>query len=160
MASTLSIINNFELTSNGTKKAGKQGLAADTSSTPLELSLAAKPFAASPAIVGTNHYSDGQIATATVNTIWDDDNDFPIDWDFLYFWADQDVYLQIVGAATNVTFKINAGIPFTLSYDQILAAENTTIITGGTEPTMEDIDSVVLGNYSGNTANYLFCVVN
>jgi hypothetical protein len=147
---TLSITNNFELDSNGRLKTGKQGLAASGFGTPLEIT-----------VTGTCHFMEGSLATATVITVWDDDNDFPADFDYLYLWADQDLYIQLIGSAGNVTIKVEATQPFVLpGFDTILPAANTTLITGGTEPTMEDIDSVALGNYSGNTANYLFAVID
>ena len=150
MSATLKIINSFELTAQGVSMSGKQGLAADGMTDEYEITVA-----------GTYHHMTGSIATATVNTIYDDDNDFPIDWDYLWFWADQIVYLQIVGSATNATFKIAAYQPFVLpGYDSVLAAADTTIITGGSEPSVTDIDSIVLGNYSGNTANYVFVVID
>ncbi len=161
MAIKLSIFNNFELTSNGYRTiSGKQGAIADADTVSLDLSTAGLPFSTAPAIAGTAHYMPGTLATATVVTAWDDDDDKPIDFDYLYYWADQDSYIQIIGSATNAVFKIMAQMPFTLSYDQIVAAANTTPIAGGTEPTGTDIDSIVIGNYSGNTMNYLFCVVD
>jgi hypothetical protein len=147
---TLSILNSFELDSNGRLKSGKQGEADSAVGTAFELTVS-----------GTCHFLEGTLATATVITLWDDDNDFPADFDYLYFWADQDCYLQFVGTATNFTLKVEAYCPFVLpGFDELLAAASTTLITGGTEPTMESIDSVALGNYSGNTLNYTFSVID
>ena len=147
---TLSIINNFELTSQGRTRTGKQGAAADGADEPLDVTVS-----------GTVHEVIGSLATASVVTVYDDDNDVPADWDYLYFWADQDCYLQVIGSGTNVTFKVEATQPFVLpGFDTVLAAADTTAITGGTEPTLTDIDSVVIGNYSGNTMNYHFCVID
>ena len=56
MASTFSLLHNFELEKDGKLIcSGKQGEAAETSSTPLELSLAGAPFSNSPAIAGSAH---------------------------------------------------------------------------------------------------------
>src|SRR3990167_5528841 len=139
---TLSIINNLSLPTQGNTFTGKQGLAANGFSTALTIT-----------VTGTVHSVVGSLATATVVTVYDDDNDVPADWDYLYFWADVDMYIQIIGSTTNVIFKVLAKVPFTLTYDSMLAAADTTIITGGTEPTLTDIDSVVIGNYSGGTGN-------
>ena len=50
--------------------------------------------------------------------------------------------------------------PFVLpGYDSMLAAADTSILTSS-EPTLTDIDSVVIGNYSGGDATYLFAVVD
>lgn len=147
---TLEIINNFSLDSNGRIKTGKQGAAADGFS---------EEFPLAATIAGTCHFIEGLLSTAAVLTVFDDDDDVPADWDYLYFWADQDMYIQLI-STTNVIFKCQAKVPFTLSYDSLLAAANATAITGGTEPTLVDIDSVVLGNYSGTPANFLFALID
>jgi hypothetical protein len=147
---TLSIISNFELDSQGRLKVGKQGAIADAITDAFDIT-----------VTGTCHYIEGSLATATVVTVYDDDNDFPADFDYAYFWADVDMYIQIVGSGSNAIFKVEAQVPFWISgFDTILAAADTTIITGGTEPTLTDIDSIVIGNYSGGTGNYLFAVID
>lgn len=150
MSATLKIINNFEITTQGVTYTGKQGLAADSADEAFEVT-----------VDGTVHHVTGSLATATVVTVYDDDNDVPIDWEYLFFWADQDCYIQLIGAATNVIFKIEAKEPFVLpGFDSLLAAADTTAITGGSEPSVADIDSIVIGNYSGNTMNYVFAVID
>lgn len=145
---TLTIINQFEaVLLNNMPVSGHQGDADDALADSFSIT-----------ITGPGHIVPGILATATVVTVYDDDNDVPADWDFLWFWADQDCYLQLVASATNVTHKIKAKVPFTLGYDSLLAAADTTIITGGSEPSVTDIDSVVIGNYSGSSMNYLFAV--
>lgn len=148
---TMTVKNTFELTTvGGTTLSGKHGAAADDADTALSVTVS-----------GTAHYVPGTLATATVVTVYDDDNDVPADWDYLYFWADQDCYIQIIGSGTNIIFKVEATQPFVLpGFDTMLAAADTTAITGGTEPTLTDIDSVVIGNYSGTTMNYVFCVID
>ncbi len=147
---SLSIVNNFSLLSNGRYKYGKQGLADAALATALAIS-----------VNGTTHYVEGSLATASIVTVFDDDDDVPADWVYLYYWADQISYIQIIGSATNAIFKVAATQPFVLAgYDSILAAANTTPIAGNSEPTLTDIDSIVLGNYSGSTMNYLFAVIN
>ena len=147
---TLYITNNFELSSQGIDSSGKQGLAA---------SALADPYGIT--VTGTKHQVIGSLATAAVTTVYDDDNDTPADWDYLYYWADQISYIQIIGSGSNVIIKLAAYQPFTLAgYDVMLAAADTTAITGGTEPTGTDIDSIVIGNYSGNTMNYVFAVID
>ena len=110
---------------------------------------------------GTRHVVSGTLATAAVVTVYDDDNDVPADWDYLWYCADQISYIQIIGSGSNVILKCAAYQPFVLNgYDRILAAADTTAITGGSEPTLTDIDSIVLGNYSGNSMSYLFIVID
>jgi hypothetical protein len=147
---TLKILNNFELERETGNLSAKQGAEADGFADPLEVT-----------VTGTAHYVAGQLATASVATVYDDDDDVPADWDYLYFWADQDCYIQIIGSGSNFTIKVEAYHAFVLpGFDTMLAAANTTAITGGTEPTLTDIDQIVIGNYSGSTMDYVFCVID
>ena len=148
--STLSIVSNFSLDSQGRLKTGKQGAIADADTDPFDVT-----------VTGTCHYVEGVLATAAVATAYDDDDDVPTDWDYLYFWGDQILYIQIIGPTMHVVFKVAATVPFWLpGYDSLVAAANATAITGGTEPTMSDIDSIVIGNYSGTSANYLLALID
>src|SRR5262245_13014743 len=111
---TLSIINSFELDSLGLIDFGKQGLAASAITDEYDIS-----------VTGTIHRVKGVLATATVVTVYDDDNDVPIDWDYLFFWCDVTMYLQLIGSAGNVTHKVAAYQPFVLpGFDVILPAAN------------------------------------
>lgn len=101
----------------------------------------------------------GQLATATVITIFDDDSDYPQDFQYLHFWCSVKMYLQII-TTSNVVIPILAYTPFVLpGFDALQIAANTTLITGGTEPTPVDIDSIALGNYSGGTGDYCLTLV-
>jgi len=147
MTATLSIINNVQLDS---ETAGQQGDPADTTlaiDTPLEISVS-----------GTYHRVKGTLATAAGVTVWDEDDDAPSDWDYLFIVSDQDCYLQLIGQTTHVVVNLKADVPFTLYGDQIFTAANTTAISAN--PTLEDIDSVRLWNASGTTLNYVFAVVD
>ena len=153
MSATLKIINNFVLNAQGLDVIGKQGAIADAITDQYSIT--------DVTITGNCHRVANTLATATVVTVYDDDDDVPADWDYLYLWADQNIYVQIIGPTMHVVFKVLAKVPFVLpGFDSIVAAANATLITGGTEPTMSDIDSVVLGNYSGSTANYVFAVID
>lgn len=144
MSATLKILSQFTITAQGQTFADHQGTYDSATDDYLEITVSGLVFAAV-----------GQVATATVRTLWDEDNQFPADFDYLWFWCDQDVYLQIIGQTGNVTLKVEATVPLWLpGFDQLLVAANTTLITGGSEPAVEDVDSVAVGNYSGNTANY------
>ena len=147
---TLSIINNFSLNSGGLYKLGKQGTLTDDFMLPYDIT-----------VTGTCHYMQGSIATAGIATVYDDDDDLPADWDYLYYWADQITYIQIIGPTMHVVFKVAAKQPFVLpGYDSLTAAANATAIAGGAEPSPSDIDSIIIGNYSGSTANYVFAVID
>jgi hypothetical protein len=144
MSATLSIVNNFEMESLGTVKRGKQGSIADAFDEAFDLT-----------VDGACHIVEDELATSSVATLWDEDDDSPADFDYMHFWADQDCYIQIIGTGTNVIFKVEAKVPFVLpGFDDILAAANTTAITGGAEPSLTAIDSIIVGNYSGQTMSY------
>lgn len=142
MSNTLVVINNFEASVNGNTFTGKQGDA-----------TAGLNDSQSITISGPGHIIPFSLATASIVTIFDDDDDVPADWDYFHLWCDQDCYVQIIGAAQSVIFKVKAKVPFTLTYDSLLAAASATAIAGGAEPAVVDIDSIVIGNYSGTTAS-------
>lgn len=153
MATTLKIINNAVLDSDGITDTVKQGNATDAVTDQFSITT--------QTITGTAHKRKGQIATATVNTIYNAANDLPATGDYLHFWADQDCYLQLIGTATNFTVKVMAGVPMVLpGFNKLLCAASTSLITGGAEPSMEALQKVVVGNYSGTTANYTLLIVN
>ncbi len=145
---TLNIKNNFEMTSDGVSISGKQGDAADNDTDAFEVT-----------VTGNSHYVKGTLATASIVTVYDDDDDVPADWVYLYLWNEVDMYIQIIGPTQSVIFKVLAKAGFTLTYDSILAAASATAISGGAEPSIVDIDSIVLGNYSGGPGRYLFAVI-
>lgn len=147
--STLNVKSSFELSVNGRTITGKQGAAVDDADTAFGITVDGKTYPA-----------DNSIADDAVRTLWDEDSNFPQDFDFLFFWADQDVDLQLIGSSGNVTIKVRAKVPFVLGYDDILPAANTTLLSAGVAPTYESIDSVVLANNSGSTANYFMCLVD
>lgn len=150
---TLKIINNFTLDSDGILTLAKQGAAANLITDEQSLTTVT--------ITGTCHYRKGTLATATANTIYDSSNDYPATFDYLFFWADVAMYLQLIGSATCSTQKVAALVPFVLAgYGIILGAANTTPITGGTEPVCTAVTKAVIGNYSGGSGNYVFGVID
>lgn len=151
--STLSITNFFSLPSQGSEKTGKQGSASSDPKTPFDVTVS-----------GTGHFLTGSLATATARTIYDDDDDAPSDFNYTHFWSDQNCYIQLIFASTNVVLPVLAKVPFCLAPLTAglvgLAAANTTPITGGAEPTLTDLDSVVIANYSGTTMNFTFAAID
>jgi hypothetical protein len=147
VSATLEILNSFSMETQGRTLTGKQGTSTDLVTDAKEIT-----------VDGTAHDVIGSLATATGKTVWDEDDDVPADWDYLYFWADQDCYLQLIGQTTQVSLPIKAGVPHTQYGDQILAAANTTALVAA--PSLEDIDSVRIWNESGNTMNYHFAVID
>lgn len=145
---TLNIINNFEITVQGVTYSGKQGASSDASTDPHELT-----------VTGNVMGGSAVLATASVRTVWDEDDDEPNDILYWFYWCDVASYIQFVAQGTNVIFPVAAKTPFVLSGNTLLAAADTTIITGGTEPTLSAIDSVVIGNYSGGNGNYVFAAI-
>ena len=151
MASTLAILNNFVLTTDGSEFFGKQGAITDAITDEYE----------SLSVDGLIHMVKGSLATAAVVTVYDDDNDVPADFDYAFIWADQTYYVQVIASATNYIVKCAAKVPYVISgFDSVLAAADTTAITGGSEPSVTDIDSVVIGNYSGSTMKYVCAFID
>ena len=146
---TLSIFNRFVLDALGIEHSGKQGSADSEPEDSFDVT-----------VDGHVHGQSGALATGSVRTLWDEDDDNPAGFDYLFFWADQDCYLQVIGQTTNFTVKVEAKVPFTLSSDQIVAAANTTANTAGVTPSVEAVDSVVLSNVSGTELNYLLRVID
>lgn len=147
---TLNITNFFSLVSDGLEITGKQGTTTDDPKTPFSIT-----------VTGTTHRVTGSLATASIRSLWDEDTSFPATFDYLFYWADQITYLQLIAQGTNVIHRIAAKQPFILpGYSTILAAANTTPIVGITEPTLSQLDSVIAGNYSGSTANIIFGVID
>lgn len=152
---TLTIINNATLSSQGNSIIGKQGESTDTISTGYVLT----------GILGQNHQRTGLLATATVALLYNAATDLPATGKYLHFWADQDCYIQLIGTTGNVVHPVTALVPFVLSGGgdetlAILAAANTTAISGAAEPTLETLAKVYVGNYSGLSMNYTFLLVN
>lgn len=148
MSVPLTVVTNFEVTSQGTTLTGKQG-------------LASSDFAEGYDITVTGYVQRiiGAISTASVRKLYDDDEDFPTDPLYWHFWADGNCYLQFVGTGTNFILPIAAYVPQTLYGATMLAAASTTDITGGSEPVLADIDHINVGNYSGASISYALAVI-
>lgn len=147
--STLNIWNSLSHNLLGSETTAKQGTTTDDPRTPFAITAA-----------GHEYDVKGTLTTATVKTLWDEDSNFPATFLYGFLWTDQIAYVQLIAQATNVVHRLGAKQPFVLpGYSTCLGAENTTIIAGGTEPTLSQIDSIVLGNYSGSTLNYRLVLV-
>ena len=151
--STLNLWNYLSLVSAGSEKSAKQGDAADAPQTPLSIT-----------VDGACLDDTGVLATATVRTVYDDSAQFPAAFKYLFYVSDQDSYVQLIFAGTNVILPVLASVPFVLGPlgDNLdgLAAANTSLISGGSEPTLTDLDKVVVGNYSGSDMNYRFLLID
>lgn len=138
--STLSIINSIDVTINGKPVQGWQGTDEDA--------IATDPF---DITVGDEaHVQDFSLATATALKVWDDDTHKPSTIIIFHIVADQNIYVQVIGATSNIIFAVTAGCPFTFTGNTMLAAANTTAMSGSA-PTLEEIDSIVIQNNSGTT---------
>jgi hypothetical protein len=144
----LSIVNNFEMVAQGLTVNGKQGLAASLLSDAFDITVS-----------GYCHRVLGTLATAAVQSVWDDAGDVPATWSYLFYVADQNSYLQLITAAANCIIKCTALEPQVLTTQKILAAANTTPITGGSEPVGVVVKTIYAGNYSGTTLSYAFAVI-
>jgi hypothetical protein len=147
MSVNLNISNYFSVVAQGRSHMGKQGNATDDPKTEYPISV-------------TGNVSDvtGQLLTATVQQVLDSLT-VTQPWSYMHYWADQDSDIQLIGSSTNVILKCKALVPFVMSYDGILAAANTTPITGGATPSLQQLASIYIGNYSGSTMNYTISFV-
>lgn len=152
MTATLNIINTFTLKKNGITLSGKQGNTTDAATD--EYSVGDQVT-----INGQSHHRGFSLATAAAQTIYDTADDFPTTFNYLHIWSDQALYIQIISAATNVILKTLAKVPFVLSVGSLLAAANTTAISG-TEPTLAAVAKIVIQNNSGSTATGVFFLTN
>lgn len=146
---TLNVIHNIEIRTdeNGVTFSAKQGAADDAATEPFEMTVS-----------GYVHQHAGVLATATARTVWDEDSYEPNDASYIFFWSDVDMYLQVIGQTTNFVIPVEAKVPFCLSANTMLAAANTTAISGSA-PSVEAIDSIVIQNNSGGNGNYVFAVI-
>lgn len=147
---SLNILNRFSVVGTGAvEHSGKQGAVADGVNDELVVTVS-----------GDVHQVSGTLATAAVRTVYDNDDDAPTSWNYLWFWCSVDMYLQIILATGNLIHKVLATTPFNMSWPSALVAANTTVIAGGVEPTLEAVDSIVIGNYSGGSGTFNFAVVD
>lgn len=147
--STLNIWNNLSHSLVGGETTAKQGTTTDDPRTPFAITAA-----------GHEYDLKGTLTTATVKTLWDEDSNFPATFLYAHLWVDQIAYVQLIAQSTNVIHRLAAKQPFVLpGYSTLLAAANTTIISGASEPTLSQIDSIVLGNFSGSTLNFHLVLV-
>jgi hypothetical protein len=146
---TLQVQNNFEVTIQGVTYFGKQGPSTDA---------AADPF--SIPVTGRIKEVASQLATAAAVTLFDASVDVVATFAYLFWWADQITYLQVIGTGSNVVLKVAAQQPLVLpGYNLMLAAASTTAITGAAEPALTTVAKVVAGNYTGTPANFLLTVI-
>jgi len=147
---SLNIWNFFTCPIQGVEYSGKHG---SSGGDPVE------PFTIT--VGGYDQGGAGILTTGSVQTLWTTSTILPTPFDYFHFWADQITYLQFISASTNFVMKVLAKTPFVLpGYGSFVAAASTTAITGGTEPTPTLVTSIILGNYSGSTANYQYHVIS
>lgn len=144
MAATLRIIHTFQLLSDrGGDCSGKHGTNASNPKDPLKISLD-----------GKRHHVASDVANEGNVVLWENaENDEPTTFDLMYFWADQDVWLEFIDDTDSVAFLIRQYVPFSLGYDDIsITPADTTPSTGATAPTNENIDKINVHNVSGETS--------
>lgn len=156
MAASLNIIDSFSaVAAMGQSIVGNQGVAGNPASTPINYSaISLTGVFGSPTFMGTSYGEYGTLATATALKIYDSSVMKPATWNFFWLWSDQPLYVQFIGSATNFVTQILPSVPFKMIVDGLLAAANTTPITGGSTPTLTAIATVYIANYSGTTANW------
>lgn len=144
------IINTLEFkdTTQNSVVTGSHGTAGSLATTPLSVT-----------VTGTVLEQSGQIAALGAAVTIFDTASAPTTFKMLHFWCDQDAYVQLIGAANNVAIKVDATVPFTLTFDDVTFAANTTVLSDTTEPTTEDIAKVVINSYTSTAANWHSIVI-
>lgn len=112
-------------------------------------------------VTGHHEQKQGTLATASVRTLYSSSADFPTTFAYLHYVADQITYLQLVAAdLAGVVHRVAANQPIVLpGYSTFLAGAAQAAITGGAEPTLSAVTTILIGNYSGSTAAYRFTYV-
>lgn len=145
----LSVVNNLTGTLvDGSTVTAKQGLASADFNEGKDVTVTGYGFRLYEAI-----------ATASVRKLFDTAIDVPTAPLYFHFWADGTCYLQVIGATTSFTVKVVAGLPFVLVNNTFLAAGATTAIAGGSEPAVEAVAKLYVGNYSGASVSYGLTIV-
>lgn len=139
----------FSLDSGGGETTGKQGSTTDAPQVPFPIT-----------VDGYVHKTQGIIADDAIGTIWDEDEDSPVDFSYCHIWTDQDCFLQVIMTATSFTIPILAKVPFTLAGNTGLGAASTTPMTAGVAPSVTAIDSLILSNLSGSAMNFVATFVD
>jgi hypothetical protein len=157
----LKIINNAEITVNGETVAIKQGASGSSAKTAFEITVSG--------VITSGH---GTLTSGAGNerVIFDDDTFQPgsaSPADFFVFWCDQNCYLQFVGSSTHCLTSVLAQTPYVMHAGTrtnapttgiaILGVATTTDIAA--EPTLQLVDHILVGQYSGTTANYKWFAV-
>lgn len=149
---TLNVWSYFSLVSQGSERTGKQGTSTDDPKSPFAVT-----------VTGTGLFLTGVLTTATPRTIYDDSVEFPVSFDYTHYWCDANSYIQLIFGSTNIILPVLAKVPFCLAPLAAnlcgLAAANATPMTG-TEPTLLDLDKVVVSQWSGADANFTFAMTD
>ena len=141
-------------TLSGQAVAGQQGPIGSPSSTPINLaSVSLTGIFGSPTFTGYSWAEDGTLATGTALKIYDATIMKPATWNYFFLVCDQALYVQPITSATNVIFQILPGVPYCMSVDGLLAAANTTPMSGSA-PTLVVLSTVYIQNNSGTPANW------
>src|SRR5262245_52088768 len=112
---TLNLVDTFSIETRGRTYSGKQGEADDSADDPLALT-----------VEGDVYETNVPLATATVIKVWDKDVNFPGTFEVMYFWSDEEMVIQLVGATSEVKHIIRPFMPFKLGGSTFLASASTT----------------------------------
>jgi hypothetical protein len=148
---TLEIVTNAVLDAQGLETVCKQGAIADSLSTAYSITAVT--------ITGNKHQRGNALATSTIVKVYDSSTDTPATFDYLHFWADVDMYIQLITAGTEVRFKVLAKVPFIIpGYGSLIATAGTTAMAA--EPVVAAIAKIYVANYSGGSGNYVLTIVD
>ncbi len=137
MSTTINIINNFSVEIDGIPYIGKQGSTDGAITDSYGITITGDAYVVPFTLVGS-----------AIKTLWDEDSNYPADYAYVFIWADTDMYIQVIGQASQFSFKQLAKVPWVMTYGKMLAAANTTPLAA--EPTVTDVDSLLVLNPSSS----------
>jgi hypothetical protein len=156
VAVSLNIVNNYDLEAQGISLVGKQGNITDAVDDPYNIASDT-----TVTIAGNRMNPGGTLATASVQLVYDASVAPLATFDYGHFWADQDACIQLITSATEVRFHVRAKVPFVIpGFGKMVASAGTSAIAGNSEPTYTTIAKIYVGNYSGNSMNYILTLID
>lgn len=152
---TLKTTCTISMSSQGITVDGKHGAASDASTTAVEMTVTGTVHER----IGTVGDSAGAVMFASSGASGDD---LPSAFDYLFFWSDQNVHIQLMDVANSnwAEIGVTAKHPFIMSDGDILVHDSDTSAISDASATLNAIDKIVVGNSSGATANYHLILVD
>lgn len=144
---TAKVISTLEITERGKTHLAKHGTDSSSERLPLEITD----------LDGKVHLTSGTLQDAAGVTLWNTSDDTPTTFDLAHLWTETNMVVQLIGDSSNVGIRVRAKTPFWLSFDDIVFAANTTVLSS--DPSYENIDKIFLWNDSGGEGDFSFLLL-